>query len=144
MDLSRVLKISTPAIRRYFSDGRKIFSIIEETLAKDLKGIVAPIGTSNYDITANNNKYEVRSITKSGVYFCPSNMVGSGRKFDEGGFLNKLDCIDYYILTDITKFPKVPYYIVPCGIVNKWWKHKELNSNTKVCYNKCKKLLKSI
>ncbi len=36
-------------------------------------------------------------------------MVGSGRSFDEDGFLDKLSEIDGYIIADIESFPKIPF-----------------------------------
>lgn len=50
-------------------------------------------------------KWEVRSISRNGIYFCPSYMVGSGRKFNEAGFLVKIAEISGYIVSDIERFP---------------------------------------
>ena len=55
-------------------------------------------------------KWEVHSIFKGEIYCCPSYMVGSGRKFDEPGFLEKLDDIEGYIVSDISLFPSIPYW----------------------------------
>ena len=44
-------------------------------------------------------------------------MVGSGRRFDERGFLDKLLAIGGFICADITGFPAVPVYIVRAAMV---------------------------
>jgi len=78
---------------------------------------------TDYDIIdSEGDKWEVRSLTKDGVYFCPSYMVGSGRDFDEVGFLTKLNNIKGYVIADITKFPNIPFWIIPKSKVMSWWK----------------------
>ena len=43
---------------------------------------------AGYDlIDAKGGKWEVRSISKGGIYFSPSYMVGSGRSFNKKDFL---------------------------------------------------------
>jgi hypothetical protein len=90
------------------------------------------------------DKWEVRSISAGGVYFCPSYMVGSGRSFNEPGFLQKLGEIKGYILTDITSFPDVPFWIVKSETVNVWWQKRLLGSTTKVSRNTALNLLRQL
>ena len=59
-------------------------------------------------------------------------MVGSGRTFDESGFRKKLSEIKGYIVSDITGFPRVPFWTIPVSIVKEWWKTKKLGTNTKI------------
>lgn len=83
----------------------------------------------------------MRSISRGGIYFCPSYMVGSGRQFDEPGFLKKIAEIKGYIISDIESFPNVPVWIVTKEEVLKWWKKGELGKNTKVSKEKILELL---
>ena len=134
--LSNALGISEDAVAEYFSDGRKVSFIIENRIVKDYTGgSRSESEGSGWDIKDRHGlKWEVRSLTKSGVYFCPSSMVGSGRKFEEDGFLDKLNNIAGYIITDITKFPNVPLYRVSSMQVLEWYRNGELGSGTKISY----------
>lgn len=120
----------------YFNDGRKASFIIENRLVRDYTGGKRSDSEgSGWDIEdRNGNKWEVRSLTNSGVYFCPSSMVGSGRKFDEDGFLAKLDNVSGYLITDITQFPNVPVYRVSSEQVKGWYAENKLGAGTKVSY----------
>ena len=94
---------------------------------------LAPSEGSGFDlIDADGGNWEVRSLTKGGIYFCPSYMVGSGRKFDESGFLDKLDDVEGYFVTDITRFPEMPYWIIPYETVKQWWHSGDLGKNSKI------------
>jgi len=59
-------------------------------------------------------------------------MVGSGRHFNETGFLKKIAGIQGYVVSDITLFPEVPYWILPVELVLAWWKTGSLGSSTKI------------
>ena len=59
-------------------------------------------------------------------------MVGSGRKFSEEGFLEKLSNIAGYLLADIEKFPNIPYWHIPADRVRDWWTKKKLGKNSKI------------
>jgi len=76
--------------------------------------------------------WEVRSITRQGVYFNPSNQVGSGRRFDEDGFQLKMSGIKGFILSDIVGFPVVDVFVVPVDNVVRWHRAGLLGSNAKV------------
>ena len=75
---------------------------------------------------------EVRSITKSGVYFNPSNQVGSGRQFEETGFQAKLNNLKGFILSDIVDFPNVEIFVVPVEFVKEWHSAKKLGTTAKI------------
>ena len=91
----------------YFTDGRRVSFILERRICRDIiGGRLSPSEGAGFDlIDAHGRKWEVRSITGGGIYFCPSYMVGSGRSFDEGSFFAKLDEIEGYVVSDVTKFP---------------------------------------
>ena len=95
--------------------------------------VVPPSEKSPYDaIDDKGGRWEVRSLSHRGVYFCPSYMVGSGRSFAEAGFLLKLDDIKGYILADVSLFPDVPFWILPVATVRQWYMSRQLGNCTKI------------
>jgi hypothetical protein len=140
------LKIQPKDVREYFTDGRRVSFILERRIASEvLKGRVADSEGADYDlIDANGDKWEVRSITRGGVYFCPSYMVGSGRSFAVGGFVAKLDEIKGYIFADVETFPDVPFYVVSSTEVRAWWQAQQLGATTKVSRAKALKLFQAL
>lgn len=137
-DLARAFKISEEDVRLYFTDGRRVSFIIERRLVLDNPGWkLAPSEGAGYDLLSpDGGKWEVRSISRRGVYFCPSYMVGSGRKFEVNGFLNKLNEIEGYILSDIECFPKVPVFKVSKNYVKQWYDDSKLGTTTKISRSK--------
>lgn len=133
-EIARALKISGEDVREYFTDGRRVSFILERRIAREvLKGTLSPSEGAGYDlIDSQGGKWEVRSISKGGVYFCPSYMVGSGRRFMEAPFLSKLSEIKGYIVSDIESFPDVPFWIIPSEQVREWWEQRKLGTTTKV------------
>jgi len=145
-NLSKALNLTESETIEYFTDGRRVSFILERRLANEvLKGTLAPSEGAGYDlIDTNGDKWEVRSISKSGVYFCPSVMVGAGRQFNENGFLNKLKEIKGYILSDINEFPSIPYWIVNKEMVEKWYFSNQLGAGTKVSRLNILRLLRNV
>ncbi len=144
--IAAALKIQPADVREYFTDGRRVSFILERRIAREvLKGKVAESEGADYDLTdASGDKWEVRSITRGGVYFCPSYMVGSGRSFAAAGFLAKLDEIKGYILADVEMFPNVSFYVVSAREVRAWWETRRLGSTTKVSRAKALALLQTL
>ena len=144
--LAEQLHLTREEAEVYFRDGRRCSFITERRIAREfLKGRIADSEGAAYDVfDANNKKWEVRSLTSGGVYFCPSYMVGSGRKFEEKGFLDKLSDIEGYILARITDFPKVPVYKVESKQVLDWYKSGQLGKNTSVSISKMEILLSKL
>ena len=144
--IAAALKISTDAVREYFTDGRRVSFILERRIANEvLNATLAKSEGAGYDLVDEiGDKWEVRSISSGGVYFCPSYMVGSGRSFNEPGFLEKLREIKGYILTDITSFPDVPFWIVKSEVVKDWWEKRLLGSTTKVSRTTALNLLRQL
>ena len=105
---------------------------------------LAPSEGAGYDlIDQKGGHWEVRSLTKT-IYFCPSYMVGSGRRFDEKGFLEKLNDVEGYFVTDITQFPKMPYWVIDEGIVRTWWEDCNLGTASRVSRKKYLDLIKNV
>ena len=141
--IARALNISSDDVLEYFTDGRRVSFILERRIAREvLGGTLARSEGAGYDLLdREGRKWEVRSISRGGVYFCPSYMVGSGRSFELGGFLAKLDEIAGYILADIEAFPRLPFWTVTSGEVREWWRTGELGTATKVSRKRALELL---
>ena len=132
------LKIPEEEVIEYFKDGRRIAFLIERRLAREiLGGALSPSEGSHFDAVDHyGNKWEIRSLSKRGTYFCPSYMVGSGREFDEAGFQEKLDSITGYIICDIDRFPAVPYWMVPKSEIVAWRAAGHLSKDTRISHKK--------
>ena len=132
--IASALKLSEADVRMYFTDGRRVSFLLERRLAKEIvQGTLAPSEGAGYDlIDSDGKKWEVRSITRSGIYFCPSYMVGSGRSFNEAGFLKKLEEIEGYIISDVEAFPDIRFWIIQKQIVISWYKSGRLGNTTKI------------
>jgi len=142
-EIAKALKIRPEDVREYFTDGRRVSFIVERRIAREiLKGKLAPTEGAGYDvIDSQGGKWEVRSITRGGIYFCPSYMVGSGRHFEEEGFLRKLEEIKGFIIADIESFPDIPFWIIPVEQVKEWWFSGKLGTTTKISRKRALELL---
>lgn len=137
-ELARAFRVTTADVREYLTDGRRVSFIIERRLMWENPGWkLAPSEGAGYDLLdPQNGRWEVRSITKQGVYFNPSNQVGSGRKFNEDGFLSKLSVLKGFILSDIVGFPIVDVYVIPVENVVRWHSSGALGANAKISRGK--------
>lgn len=142
-ELANAFKVTKEDVREYLTDGRRVSFIIERRLKWENPGwSLAPSEGAGYDLLdPEGGKWEVRSITGGGVYFNPSNQVGSGRKFNEDGFQLKMSGIKGFILSDIVGFPVVDVFVVPVENVLRWHRGQALGSNAKVSRDKFLKLL---
>lgn len=133
-ELAQAFRVKTEDVREYFTDGRRVSFIIERRLKWDHPGWeLAPSEGAGYDLKApGGGLWEVRSVTKRGVYFNPSNQVGSGRSFNEQGFQAKLSNLQGFILSDIMKFPAMEVYVVPVADIIGWHEQGLLGKSAKV------------
>mgnify|MGYP001185140977 FL=1 len=140
------LEISVDDVQTYFTDGRRVSFLIERRAVEAMPGSeLAPSEGAGFDLIDSEGGYwEVRSLTRGGIYFCPSYMVGAGRSFEEGGFLDKLENIDGYFVTDVTQFPEMPYWIIESNIVENWWNEGVLGSSSKVSKSKFLNLIDDV
>ena len=131
--LAHSMHVTEEDVQLYFTDGRRISFLLERRIAYELlNGTLAPSEGAGWDVRdAQGEKWEVRSISQGGVYFCPSYMVGSGRSFEEAGFLRKLDEVSGYVVSYITAFPSIPVWTVPTATVRSWWLSGLLGTSTK-------------
>ena len=144
--LARELHLTVDETLEYFKDGRRGSFVVERRIAREIiGGKISESEGSAFDVyDSEGNKWEVRSLTRSGIYFCPSYMVGAGRKFDEAGFQAKLDEIKGYYVARITTFPKVEVFKIDVEQVRKWHKNNELGPSTKISKAKMEELLATI
>ena len=145
-ELAKQLHLTHDETLTYFQDGRRCSFITERRIAREfIGGRIADSEGAAYDIfDLDNKKWEVRSLTNSGIYFCPSYMVGSGRKFEEKGFLNKIKEIEGYYVAKITTFPEVPVYEIDSDQILDWYKNGKLGMSTSVTLSKMEQLLSSM
>lgn len=145
-EIAKALKIKETDVRLYFTDGRRISFMLERRLAYEiLNGQLAPSEGAGYDlIDAKGGKWEVRSISRGGIYFSPSYMVGSGRSFNKKGFLKKLKEIKGYIISDIESFPEIPFWVIPVEQVTQWWEKGKLGKTTKISRQTALNLISAI
>lgn len=131
--LADALKISTQDAALYFRDGRRISFILERRFRDAHQGWkLAPSEGAGYDLVDEAGRcWEVRSVSKN-IYFCPSYMVGSGRRFEERGFFEKLDSIGGYLCSDITLFPDVPVFVVPSLLIRQLYDAGKLGAGTSI------------
>ena len=87
--ITKAMVLTSEEVYEYFTDGRRVSFILERRLSREvIKGTLASSEGAGYDLLdTEGGKWEVRTIPKGGIYFCPSYMKGSGRSFDERGFL---------------------------------------------------------
>ena len=144
--LAQEMHLTNDETVEYFRDGRRCSFITERRIAREfISGRLAESEGAAYDVfDKQNRKWEVRSLTQQGIYFCPSYMVGSGRKFEEGGFLTKLSEIEGYFVAKITQFPRIPVYRISAKQVLKWHKAGDLGKNSAVSLSKMESLLNKI
>lgn len=137
------MKLAPEDVREYFTDGRRVSLLIERRIMHEvLKGKRAPHEGAPYDVVdAQGGNWDIRSISDHGVYFSPSHMVGSGRRFEEAGFFAKLDVLRGYVLADIERFPEVPYWKIETAQVRAWWKTGELGPDTKISRKRALELI---
>jgi hypothetical protein len=132
-ELAAALKIGREDVALYFRDGRRISFILERRFRDAHQGWrLAPSEGAGYDLVDEAGRcWEVRSVSKN-IYFCPSYMVGSGRRFEERGFFEKLDSIGGYLCSDITLFPDVPVFVVPSPLIRKLYDAGKLGPSTSI------------
>lgn len=145
-NLASAMCLEESDVHLYFTDGRRVSFMLERRIAYEvLDGTLAPSEGAGWDVLdANGKKWEVRSISRGGIYFCPSYMVGSGRSFNEPGFVAKLDEIEGYVVSDIESFPCIPFWIIPGDLVRSWWFDGKLGSSTKISRAMALKLVKGM
>lgn len=141
-DLAKAMKLSKKVTEDYFKDGRRASPLLERRLARVLKWKLTDSERTGWDLKDwRGGKWEVRCITKEGVYFNPSMNVGGSRGYNKTAYSNKLKVLKGYILCDIVTFPKVTFWKVPKKAVREWKRKKKLRKDTKITRTNVLKLL---
>ena len=144
-DIAKALKIEEKDVKEYFTDGRRVSFLLERRIAKRLDWALAESEGAGYDLVDQNGRlWEVRSITRGGVYFSPSKDVGSGRSYTEKGFQDKIKSLAGYVLCDIESFPRIPFWIIPATQVVEWKKAGLLGTQARVSRTKALELLRKL
>lgn len=133
-ELAKAFRVTVDDIIEYLTDGRRVSFIIERRLKWEHPGWeLAPSEGAGYDLRdPDGGLWEVRSITRGGIYFNPSSQVGSGRAFAEAGFFAKLAGLRGFILSDVVDFSVVDVFVVPMEYVRRWYDRRELGANARV------------
>lgn len=96
-------------VNEIFKDGR-ISGLIAEHFICDIFNTLnrSDSEKSPYDVYCTRwmHGYECRTVTKGGVNFCPSYMLGKGREYDEKEHHEKIDNVHGFIFFDITDMPR--------------------------------------
>ena len=141
-EVAKAIKISEEETKEYFRDGRRCAFLVERRVRDFIEGKLAPSEGSSYDLIDKDGKnWEVRSVTKSGIYFTNSRDIGSSRTYNEEGFIKKINNIEGYMVSDISEWPNVPVYQIKSSLVLKWYNDGKLSSNTKISKQKFFELL---
>ena len=93
-------------VNQLFRDGRKASGFLELQLEEWFSDLTFVDGKGYDHIDSNNIKYDAKCFTKRGCKFCPSVMLGAGRKVDEEKlWAHAMEMI--YIFCCIIDFPTV-------------------------------------
>ena len=99
--------LSQEAIIEIMKDGRAFSHFIEPWLPTKYPSLKHIKGCKKYDhIDDQELQYDEKTFTHGGCKFCPSNMLGQGRVFNEAVFLEKSKNLIYIIVSNI-EFPKI-------------------------------------
>lgn len=136
--LASAMMMTEDDVIQYFTDGRRVSFVIERRIVATHPGwILATSEGAGFDVAdPDGANWEVRSITRQGVYFTPSNQVGKGRAYDKAAFEQKLALVRGFILADIVDFPIVNCFKVPVENVIRWHVGGRLGANAKVSRKK--------
>jgi hypothetical protein len=94
-------------LHKLFQDGRVASKFLEHTIPTwfpDLEFVDA----KGYDHVSKTTKrkYDLKGFTKTGASYAPSAMLGASRKINKEVLHKHAESI-YYIISDVTEFPKV-------------------------------------
>ena len=118
-----------------FKDGRFCCEPLSRYLEQQFNDLVF-VDKKGYDFTWQGRKIEKKQITKNGLKFCQSSMIGAGRVVNTNQMLdhiseNKL----LYLLADITEFPKVRVAFIEGAELVRHCKSKNFTYTRKAALN---------
>ena len=99
------------SLEQLFRDGRHISPILEYWLNENTN-LIYISGNKQYDfIHENNSRYQLKTFTKNGMSFRPSNQIGSGRFSNQKDFENYCNT-QTFVIASVVKFPVVKFKLV--------------------------------
>lgn len=135
------LQLPPERLLHFFKDGRRFAWLLEESLAARY-AMTRQGETDDYDLEdAAGRRWEARCCTKGGLFFCPSGMIGKGRKFHFEDWVTKQSKVSGWIVADITTFPRVAYWVIPSEVVGYWWNQGVLGPTTQIGRERFRNLL---
>lgn len=95
-------------INKILKDGRPFSHFIEPWLQEhyNIKHVEGCKDHDFIDINYSDTKYDEKTFTKNGCKFCPSSMLGTGRKFNKELFEEKAKKLVYIIVSNVN-FPEI-------------------------------------
>ena len=133
------LQISEESINDKFTDGRTVSALIEERVVKELPNLLSLAkdrgGGIRKIIDVDHKEWELRTISKTGIAFAPSKMIGVGRSFDADGFFERLNEIAGYIVVNTLTFPGQSIFqidLVPTDNIRSWFNDGSLGKRAKI------------
>ena len=104
IDFTPLPDLTLEATYGLFSNGSFFAPYIEQWLVTKYPSLVHVKGCKNwdfYDARHHSILYDEKTFTKSGLKFCPSSMIGTGRKFDKEKFIRKANRLIYCFVSNI-------------------------------------------
>tara|TARA_R110002096_G_C14113602_1_gene680091 strand:+ start:58 stop:519 length:462 start_codon:yes stop_codon:yes gene_type:complete len=134
--LAAGLQIPIDTVAECMQDGRFLAFVLEHRVAALIPGATLMESNADYDLECDLGRFEVRAMTKRGINFAPSNMMGAGRTIDPLGFAAKLGRIDGYLVVDVVTFPIMQVHLVRSQTVADWWGDDDLRANMSLARTK--------
>lgn len=139
--IAKSLGVTYEQVFRLFSDARSVSKIVEMRVTRRTGYTLAPSSNATWDAHYKGALWEVRCISRNGVYFCPASCVGADRKFDAKKFEARLWRPGGFLLADLSTFPHVEVHALDNLVVLDWWKRGLLGKNAKISQKKALGLL---
>ena len=98
--------LSQEKVNKLFTDGRRASGFLEIQLEEWFPNLTFEDGKGYDHVDTDGVKYDAKCFTRGGAKFCPSGMLGMGRKVDEKELWEHAENM-IYIFTDVVEFPKV-------------------------------------
>ena len=98
--------LSQEKVNKLFTDGRRASGFLEIQLEEWFPNLTFVDGKGYDHVDTDGLKYDAKCFTRGGSKFCPSGMLGMGRKVNEEELWEHAENM-IYIFTDVVEFPKV-------------------------------------
>ena len=104
-ELRAAMHLNAEDVLAYFTDGRRVSFMLERRIMREVLGgrLAASEGDDHDLVDSQGRKWEVRSVSAGG-----------------------------YVISDITQFPRIPYWLVEAQLVRRWWDAGQLATATRI------------